>query len=170
MKQTKRRGFALRAACVLLCLVLISVHFSSGLYAKMITGAADGDSARTAGFRVSAELIPAEAGAYTIALHNDSESAVRYSVTFRAKIPGSFSQVRLGDGAPAAPDADGAVTFPNAGALAAGADGTLTLIPTAVPGAGAEAGEALLDFSNESIAAAEQTLPFTVTVQCEQIS
>ena len=56
MKQTKKTSFVLRAACVLLCLVLISAHFTSGLYAKYIVSATGSDTGRTASFRVSAAM------------------------------------------------------------------------------------------------------------------
>ena len=169
MKETKKPNFAIRAACVLLCLVLISVHFSTGLYARYVSRASGSDRGRAAAFGVSAELTPAEEG-YTIELSNPSEVAVRYSVTFRAQNAGSFSEVKLGTGEPTPLGPDGSVTFVNVGTLAPNGSGSLAMIPTAVPGAGSDSADAaLLDFSNDSTASLEETLPFTVTVSYEQI-
>lgn len=51
-----KSNFMLKLAAVLLCLVLISSHFTFGLFAKYTSSAAAEDSARVALFRVETEL------------------------------------------------------------------------------------------------------------------
>ena len=169
MKQRKKTGFALGAACVLLCLVLISAHFASGMYAKYIVNTRGGDSARAASFRVRADMT-GEAGVYGLSFTNSSETAVSYSVKVQPQAPGMFSAISLDGGAAPTPDENGAVTFADVGTLAPGAAGSaaLTLIvdPTWVdPDAGSDAP----DFSNDNTASAEAELPFTVIVTFVQI-
>ena len=169
MKQRKKTGLALGAACVLLCLVLISAHFASGLYAKFIVNTRGGDSARGASFRVGAEMTGA-AGVYGLSFANSSETAVSYSVKVQPQAPGMFSAISLDGAVASAPDENGAVTFADVGTLAPGANGTaaLTLIvdPAYVdPDAGSDAP----DFSNDDTASVETELPFTVTVTFVQI-
>ena len=169
MKQRKKTGLALGAACVLLCLVLISAHFASGMYAKYIVNTRGKNVARGSSFRVAAEMT-GDAGSYGLTFTNDAETAVSYSVKVQPLAPGMFSAISLDGGAAPTPDENGAVIFPNAGTLAPGATGSaaLTLIvdPTWVdPDAGSDAP----DFSNDVTASAETELPFTVTVTFEQI-
>lgn len=168
MKQTKKPSYALRAACVLLCLVLISVHFSTGLYARYATGAAGADDARLARFHVSAELSGQADGSYLISMQNRSDTAVRYSLVFLAEDPEAFSEVRLGEESRAV-GPDGSAVFADLGILAPGAPGSLTMELTLNPDADGETlPGALLDFSNDSTAVLDDTLPFTVTLRCEQ--
>ena len=168
MKQRTKTGSALGAACVLLCLVLISAHFASGMYAKYIVNTRGGDSARGASFRVGAEMT-GEDGVYGLSFANSSETAVSYSVKVQPQAPGMFSAITLGSLSAAAPDETGAVTFPDVGTLAPGATGTaaLTLIvnPAWVdPDAGSEE-----PAPSGGTASAETELPFTVTVTFVQI-
>ena len=169
MKQTKKPGFALWAACVLLCLVLISAHFTSGLYAKFIVNTATSDDGRAASFQASASMKDQD-GSYELTFVNDSEVSVRYSVTVLPNEPEMFSDITLDGESGSAPDENGAVTFLNAGTLARGATGhadlTLTVNQAYVD---PDAASLLLDFSNDSITTAETTLPFTVTVSFTQI-
>lgn len=78
MKRYKRRNIALSIAGILLCLVLISMHLTAGMFASFKTRAIGGDSAKVASFSTSAELTPddAETGAYHVKLCNNSETAV----------------------------------------------------------------------------------------------
>lgn len=168
MKQTKKPCYAMRAACVLLCLVLISVHLVTGLYARFINKAVGSDSSRAAAYRVSA-VMTGESGTYEIALSNRSEAAARYSVTFETT-PGMYTSVKLND-LTADINAEGKAEFPNVGALAPKGNGSLTLVLTPNPvytGSGSD--DTVLDFSNESTSSAENELPFTVTVRYVQVN
>jgi len=80
------------AACVLLCLTLISIHFCSGLYARYVTQGSGGDSARVAVFDVtddggyfSVDFVvscsPGVAAEKVIKVGNKSQVAVAYTVT-----------------------------------------------------------------------------------------
>lgn len=170
MKQWKTSGLALGAACVLLCLVLISSHFASGLYAKYIINASGSDGGRAAVFRIGAAMT-GEAGAYGLTFTNDSETAVSYSVTVRPREPGMFSAIHLDGITDSTPDATGAVTFSRVGSLAPGSSGTAALTLVVDPAfAAPDAVSDLLDFSNDSSASAEAQLPFSVIVTFEQIN
>lgn len=167
MKQTKKPCFAMRAACVLLCLVLISVHFVTGLYARYITKATGADSGRLSSFRVSA-VMTGDQGSYDLAFTNSSETAVRYSVTVQTT-PGMFASIEL-NSVSTSPDADGLVSFSNLGTLAAGGNGSATLKLTPDPTySGNSSGDSPLDFSNDSTSSVENELPFTVTVSYLQV-
>ncbi len=56
MNKQKRPGLFLQIAGVLLCLCLISTHFTTGLYAKYTNRAQGSDAARAAKFNVSATV------------------------------------------------------------------------------------------------------------------
>lgn len=172
MKQTKKTSFVLRAACVLLCLVLISAHFTSGLYAKYIVSATGSDTGRTASFRVSAAMGDENNGEYTITLQNGSETAVCYSVTVQPDKAGMFSSAKLGNLDPKELDASGAFfTFENVGRIAPGGNDSAVLSLTVDPGyPGSDDASSLLDFSNDSVSSGETELPFTVTVTFVQVN
>ena len=55
MKAKKKIPLSLSAAAVLLSLVLISAHFTSGMYARYAASTSGSDFSRTALFRVSAK-------------------------------------------------------------------------------------------------------------------
>ncbi len=72
-------------AAVLLCLILLSAHYTTGMYARYTTRAYGNDKAREASFQVSAEgqTSPVEIGTdgkgtFSVTIHNDSDVAVRY--------------------------------------------------------------------------------------------
>lgn len=171
MNKTKKPNKALWAACVLLCLVLISTHFASGLYAKYVTGTADGDKARVSSFHPTAVMTAGtENGSYNISLHNSSETAVRYSVTVMPQNPGQIASCKLGEKTITEPNDDGAFIFTNVGSLIPGKDASAQLTiqldssysdPDVVP--------QVLDFSNESLTVSTSGCPITVTVSYEQI-
>lgn len=171
MKETKKPNFAIRAACVLLCLVLISVHFTSGLYARYTTKAMGSDHGRAASFSASAAWLDSDAdNSFNVKLTNRSETAVRYSLTVTPKEAGMFSAVTLGNLSPN-PDADGVFHFANAGSLSPGEEKTLALQFTVnLAYVDPDAASALLDFSNDSTTSAESDRPFTVVVGYEQIN
>ncbi len=77
----------------LLCAVLISAYALSGLYARYISNASSGDSARVAKFSFTddfdekyvdfpASFAPGESQTNTIEITNNSEVAIKYVVTF----------------------------------------------------------------------------------------
>jgi hypothetical protein len=73
------------AALVLRLLTMISVHITSGLYARYTSTASATDSARVAKFDVSCDVQPVKnsEGVYTLTVTNHSEVAVKYSFTVR---------------------------------------------------------------------------------------
>lgn len=83
-------------AAVLLCLTLISMYLTSGLFARYSTSAGDDDSARVAVFKVtnavkyndlefvdnaSFDIAPGYDAKYTVAVDNDSEVAVKCTIS-----------------------------------------------------------------------------------------
>lgn len=96
------------AACVLLCLTLLSFHFTGGLYARYTTSASGDDGARVAKFNVtdtftetlSLSSTPGITQVRKIVVTNNSEVAVSYVVTVEnttKNIPYKFS---VNDSAP----------------------------------------------------------------------
>lgn len=92
MKRKNRRpNWILCLAGVLFCLTLFSMHLTSGLYARYTTSASGSDSARVARFNIEQtgeltqlielDVYPGFAESYTLALKNNSEVAVSYTVT-----------------------------------------------------------------------------------------
>ena len=172
MKTKNRTSKILGAVAVLLCLVLVSSCFSSGMLARYVTRAGkDGDS-RIAALRVSAttEEITSEAGphtrTYTVTLRNDSEVAVLYEGAPALMLPEGA------DGVPAyTGDFDeelGVFT----GTLAPHGSKTLTLTVdlSGISLAGLdEEPETAFSFSNDDISEITAELPFTVTVTFTQI-
>lgn len=88
-------GIMMRIAAALLCLVLISIHLMSGMYAKYSTTGRGDDSARVANFdvEITGEETDLEVtcrenkGAYTITVNNKSEVAVAYTISVTADTP-----------------------------------------------------------------------------------
>lgn len=102
MEQTNRKtrpsravgvgSILMRIALVSFCLVLLSVHLMSGLFAKYTSNGEGGDEARVAAFKVNVVGGPASAievtctdynyntGTYTITVTNRSEVAVKYTM------------------------------------------------------------------------------------------
>ena len=70
------------AALVLLLLTMVSIHLTSGLYARYTTNSYDTDSARVAKFDVTAAVDPVQdqEGVFTLTVTNNSEVAVEYQV------------------------------------------------------------------------------------------
>ena len=75
-------------ACVLLCLTLISMHLTTGLYARYTTTAQASDSARVAKFHVTGtpdavvtiESDADNSGTYQLTVTNHSEVSVEYDL------------------------------------------------------------------------------------------
>ena len=87
MKRKKKIPASMSAAAILLCLILLSAHYTTGMYARYTTRAAGDDLARAASFQVSADADPSTpvvniehhgSGVYKITVRNDSDVAVRY--------------------------------------------------------------------------------------------
>lgn len=82
-------GIMIRIAAVLLCLVMISLHLMAGLYAKYTSNGSGEDSARVARFNVIVNGTDADLDVtctsnedtYTIAVSNQSEVAVSYTIS-----------------------------------------------------------------------------------------
>ena len=100
----KPHAIVLRAAAVLLILVLFTTSIVSGRYARYTSAATGHDSARVAKFRVTEEgingqmikvsIAPGQTAKHEIIVHNDSEVAIAYSVVPDNKyrnLPLSFS-------------------------------------------------------------------------------
>lgn len=82
------------AALVLFLLTMISIHMTSGLYARYISTAGSGDSARVAKFQVESSIEQAKdsdgndiANQFVLTVTNDSEVAVRYSIEIVTDAP-----------------------------------------------------------------------------------
>lgn len=100
-------NWILRAAGVLLCLVLASSYLVCGMFARYTTTATGSDTARVAKFSISgtaiqsaditADLSPGEAKTCQLEINNDSEVAVEFEVSIKNltdNLPLDFS-VRL---------------------------------------------------------------------------
>lgn len=92
MAKSSRPNWILRIAGVLLCLTLLSTHFTSGMMARYSTTVSGSDSARVAKFEVKQtgtftkdlyleDYYPGFSQQYTIVLENRSEVAVQCKVT-----------------------------------------------------------------------------------------
>ena len=78
------------AALVLLLLTMISIHMTSGLYARYTANSTATDSARVAKFDVEGTVTEtATNGEYKLTVNNKSEVAVKYKVivTFNKALP-----------------------------------------------------------------------------------
>ncbi len=88
-----KRNIPLRIAAVLLCLTLLSTYLVSGLLARYSASGESGDGARVAKFSIeggelldpsqsiAANLMPGEFDQATIQIQNNSEVAVKYTIT-----------------------------------------------------------------------------------------
>lgn len=148
---------AMRAAFVLMCLVILSVYMMGGLLAKYSSTGTDSDDARVAKFAFTVQGAPAAdqivctavdngSSTYTVTIQNQSEVAVHYDLSLKftsgetAGVSYSFS--------------------PAAGDLAVGGNASSTLTFT-------------VDWDeftvNKTGGSAEVTLNFSVTVNVTQI-
>ena len=83
MKRKKAsRGVLIDVALLLLCLLCVTTCLSSGILAKFASRAADTETARVAGFAVSASAKqdPDDPLKYSVTVKNESETAVEYSL------------------------------------------------------------------------------------------
>ena len=173
MRSNRKPNLFLTIALVLFCLVLVSVHFASGFYARFSTRSAGNDVARAAGFRVSAEMSPGtEENAYVLQLRNDSEAAVSCTVEicFDEDFPTALLKSVILNGEEKALSAGNSVVFDNVEALAPRAvsealDLKLEIDPQYDSSASNEP-----DFLNDRVAGESGTEPFTVRVLFTQLN
>ena len=127
-------GILLRAALILLCLVLLTVHLMGSLYARYISRGEGSDNARVAEFdvdvafddgtdQVDATMTYNETTqTYEIVVTNRSEVAISYDIYVRnitvSQGDGNGISLKLDDGATKAFASE--VVFMNAGAMAPG--------------------------------------------------
>ena len=160
------------AALVLLLLTMISIHLTSGLYARYTATSTGSDSARVAKFDVTAMVDEAitldctdedSTAECKITVTNNSEVAVRYSVTvvFKQVVNGTDVIVQL-DGKNVDNQVDQAMSFFNVGTLmpnGTSAEHALTFYMTNW--------HSFTQLKNGSTA--EWPLGFTVKINAEQI-
>lgn len=171
MKSKKRPNFFLCAALVLLCLVLISTHFTSGLYARFTTKASGSDSGRTAFLNVSAELNSGtDENNYTINLMNNGGVAVSYSLEI------TLTDAAYADMVPSVvlngetkSFEDGKVVFEDVGVLAPGAQVNDTTLCLNLNEQFLGNSDSTPDNSNEQTETAQYEAPFTVRARFTQV-
>lgn len=128
-RRSRYANCIMRIAAVLFCLVLVSLHLVSGLFARYTTTASGSDGARVAKFRiteslvnednsvfvsVAAGLVPNVPCRINVEVANESEVAVTYEITadnLTGNLPLKFYAVdeTLADLAAVAAAANGAV-------------------------------------------------------------
>ena len=105
MRTKKKKTTALSVAAVLFCLVLVTAHFTSGMYARYTTRANDNDRGHMAAFAVKAEPVQVEpvsitAGGeatYQIKVTNSGEVAVHYVATVNINDEADDVSVKSGE-------------------------------------------------------------------------
>ena len=164
--KTKKRTRILSAAAVLLCLVLVSSYFSSGMLARYVTRSGDDDFSHIAALRVSAVTEEKEAADFTrtyeVTLTNDSDVAVYYEASPVLTLPeGTTGTPKI------TVDGEALTDDVLSGELAPGGEKTVTLVLDLT---GVELGADKFEtFSNTDVSGAAADLPFTVTVTFTQI-
>ena len=173
MKTKRRTPVSIVLAAAVLCLVLVSAHFASGMFARY-TVKVDGEGeASVASFSVSAEP-PTESPvtiinngtddsgktAYTIKVKNSGETAVRYAAVV------SFTGENATENAEMFDDSDDQLTF--SGDLAPGeeAEETVTLDMSAY----FATNDKYDTFSNDDMSGNSGKAPFEVNVTFTQIN
>lgn len=157
-KPNRKVNIPMCAALILLCLVLVSSHLTSGLYARYTSSSTGSDSARVAKFEVetsganenisvTADTDSSQNGTtYTITIENKSEVAVSYKLT-----------PVLGD----SPAGVTATLDSNTGELAAGAAPVTHTLTLSVDWAAFTQGQTGANVSKD--------ISFTVNIHFEQI-
>lgn len=90
-KQFRKPNLAMCAAFVLLCLTLISMHFTSGLYAKYVAKGSGMDSARVAKFDVDDSMLVNGTSVvlsevFTAAIRPDTDSSVSFVIDNNSEV------------------------------------------------------------------------------------
>lgn len=168
MKAKTRPPIAIIAASVLLCLVLVSVHMTSGMFARYTVQAQSDDAARAAAFNVSAEAdtyhpvsIIADGtdengvATYTVKVKNNSEITVRYDAVVKLK----------GEDKAKFDDSTDKLSF--SGELAPNSDAEKQL--TFDMSEYFKQNDKYNTFSNDDISGSKGKCPFTVSVKFTQI-
>lgn len=171
MKSNKGPNFFLTAALVLLCLVLISVHFTSGMYARFAVKTAGELETRLAAFQVTADMKPGEeANTYIIQMQNKSETAVACSVEILLKesVPEEYLKSVSLNGQTGTLS-NRSVTFENVEFLAPGAAGQELPLEFVFNDSYHALSANAPDFSNQTTASEDMTVPFTVRVTYTQV-
>ena len=171
MKTKRKPNLFLTAALALLCLVLITTYFSSGILARYTTKSSGSDSARIAAFMVDAEMAPGtEENSYLIHIRNDGETAVSCTVQITLPDPqlGLIREVTVNSETKPF-DANGTAVFEKLCQLQPGESVNtvaLRLIPKENGG-----GETVNqpDFSNSAVAEERVEAPFELRVICTQL-
>ena len=160
------------AALVLLFLTMLSIHLTSGLYARYTATSTASDSARVAKFDVLGEIggtveltsSMIEAGKCALTVTNASEVAVKYaiSVTFDSEVDGTKLNVQLDNIAGEWSTDKKTIDFGDKG----------TLVPNTAVG-NHELSFDVTDWSFVTVTAdsdtASKTLNYTVNIHAEQI-
>ena len=169
MKRKNRISKILRVAGVLLCLVMVTSYFSSGMLARYVTRANGDDTAQIAALKVSAETVEKTDAAtaftrtYEVTLKNDSDVAVRYEASPVLKLPKGAK----GDAAITGDEKYTVDTGVFSGSLAPHTEEKVTLTLDLT---GLELGaDAFATFDKNDISGWAGKLSFTVTVVFTQI-
>lgn len=184
-----RKTTALRAALFLFLLFMVSLHMTSGLYARYVSVAPAAGSARVAVFSVaassnmasvnidndSAGAPGAHTGSYLLIIDSDSEVDVEYdiSLVFANGYENIVKNVSLDGGAPVNLAADGSVNFASAGSIESGPHAgiqhtvTFTADPSQISTGTVDS--KIADYDNASISTATAPLPFNALVKFSQV-
>ena len=122
----------IRTAAVLFCLLMLSVHLLSGLFARYVSKGQGVDSARVAKFDVGVTSVannveieygvsPGDEGAYVVNIANRSEVAVTYDIKVVVDKPADSFDIQVAlEGKKLDTKTSNELIFPNAGYLPAG--------------------------------------------------
>lgn len=90
-KTSQKLNIPMLVACVLLCLTMLSLHLTAGLYARYTTSGQAEDAARVAAFKVTESdsileetinfVASPSQNNYTVTVENQGETAIRYTIT-----------------------------------------------------------------------------------------
>ena len=124
------KGIWLDIGVLVVCLAIITSCISSGMFAKFVTGSGVGkDTAKVASFNVSAKasgdpLVLADEddakAAYTLTLNNDSDVAVRYSITINFVEGNKADGLKVKIGSHESKVENGSARIENIGSMAPG--------------------------------------------------
>ena len=172
-KKKAKLNIPLCAAAVLLCLTLVSIHLTSGLYARYTASATGSDSARVAKFDVAVSIAPADggvtlsndikSGSYTIIIENKSEVAIEYSLALSFADRPDGLGAKLGETEGLA--SDKAISFDDKFTLAPGAEPAEHALTLSM--ADGQWSDITEDMSG--ISGTTASMPFTVEVAAVQI-
>lgn len=165
------------AAFILFVLTLISMHLTSGLFARYTATSTGSDGARVAKFEVLASggddvtmdcTMGTNPGEYTITVTNNSEVAVKYSATvvFDQVIPGTALTVTMDDKYSTSGDSK-SLTFSDMGSMGPNGGTATHTLRFVVNNWSHVTSDTTVGVRGKETA--EWQLGFTVTVHAEQI-